>query len=436
MTVERVPGARYRLEDQPPNRTVTLRRLVAERIPCPEPSLDDLYGALADRGVVWGVLEDAVERLLPRRRSTSRSPAASRPCAPRTRPCSCTRSTRAARERFVRAGRAARAGHVRAPGRRRYDRHRPHDRRRRAAARRAAGGRRRDRRVGRSHRRHARRPRAHRRRRRHRHGLPRPHRRRPRVERRAVQPGLDRGHRLRRGRPACARSAPSWSATPCAARPSRPATRSRIARPGVRLDPARSATPHAAMLALHALTAPLARDVGRVQHGMGQLIAATRATGRDLPPLRMLAMVLERVAPELEQKIKGALAEADRDRGSVPYEVLSALRAAQEDLEAVRRRPAADDAARRRRRGVRPRDRPAGRADRRGAGVHRVAAPEVHRRHGRHDGRHRQGHHRVVAARARPPRARERGRDHARRPAGAGRHGRRCTSWRRAPAPA
>ena len=69
---------------------------------------------------------------------------------------------------------------------------------------------------------------------------------------------------------------------------------------------------------------------------MGQLIAATRATGRDLPPLRMLAMVLERVAPELEQKIRGALAEADRDRGSVPYEVLSALRAAQEDLEAVR----------------------------------------------------------------------------------------------------
>ena len=52
MTVERVPGARYRLEDQPPNPTVTLRRLVAERIPCPEPSLDDLYGALADHGVV------------------------------------------------------------------------------------------------------------------------------------------------------------------------------------------------------------------------------------------------------------------------------------------------------------------------------------------------------------------------------------------------
>jgi hypothetical protein len=50
----------------------------------------------------------------------------------------------------------------------------------------------------------------------------------------------------------------------------------------------------------------------------------------------MLAMVLERVAPELELRIRAALAEADRDRGSVPYDVLSALRAAQEDLEAVR----------------------------------------------------------------------------------------------------
>jgi hypothetical protein len=93
---------------------------------------------------------------------------------------------------------------------------------------------------------------------------------------------------------------------------------------------------HAAMRALHARTAPLARDVGRVRNGIDQLVAATRAAGRDLPPLRMLAMVLERVAPDLEQKIKGALAEADRDRGSVPYDVLAALRAAQDDLEAIR----------------------------------------------------------------------------------------------------
>ena len=93
---------------------------------------------------------------------------------------------------------------------------------------------------------------------------------------------------------------------------------------------------HATLQAVHALTAPLPGDVARVQAGMHQLIAATRASGRDLPPLRMLAMVLERVAPDLEQRIKGALAEADRDRGSVPYDVLSALRAAQEDLEAIR----------------------------------------------------------------------------------------------------
>ncbi len=96
MTVERVPGARYRLEDQPPNTSVTLRRLVAERIPCPEPSLDDLYGALADHGVVWGVLEDAVERLLHGGVNEPVARGVAAACAPRTRPCSCTRSTRAA----------------------------------------------------------------------------------------------------------------------------------------------------------------------------------------------------------------------------------------------------------------------------------------------------------------------------------------------------
>ena len=40
MRVERVPGARYRLDAQPPNRSIVLRRLVAERIPCPEPTID------------------------------------------------------------------------------------------------------------------------------------------------------------------------------------------------------------------------------------------------------------------------------------------------------------------------------------------------------------------------------------------------------------
>ena len=68
-------------------------------------------------------------------------------------------------------------------------------------------------------------------------------------------------------------------------------------------------------------------------------------------------MVLERVAPELEQDIKAALAEADRHRGSVPYDVLSSLRAAQEDLDAIRVGRLPITPPRRRRGGVRVRDR-------------------------------------------------------------------------------
>src|SRR5690348_7801652 len=63
MRVERIPGARYRLEDQPPNRAITLRRLVAERLPCAEPSVDDLRAALEAHGIVAGVLVEGLERL-------------------------------------------------------------------------------------------------------------------------------------------------------------------------------------------------------------------------------------------------------------------------------------------------------------------------------------------------------------------------------------
>ncbi len=333
MTVERVPGARYRLEDQPPNRTVTLRRLVAERIPCPEPSLDDLYGALADHGVVWGVLDDALERLL---HGGVNEPVARGVAPVRAQDATVQLHAVDARgtERFVRAG--ALLARV-------------------ESARRGADG--------------------------------------TTVTGRAIGVGEPRPAELRLGDGAIVESDGRIVATRDGHARFKDgvvtvtaslvhtgdvrASSGELTSPGsievtgsvedglVRAkravvvgDAVRRSTveaghalhiagpsfdstlrvghTHSAMVALHALTAPLARDVGRVQHGMGQLIAATRATGRELPPLRMLAMVLERVAPELEQKIKDALAEADRDRGSVPYEVLSALRAAQEDLEAVR----------------------------------------------------------------------------------------------------
>src|SRR5262245_42074752 len=64
MRVERVPGARYRLEDQPPNTTIVLRRLVDERVPCPAPSVDELRATLEEHGVVHGVFTDSLDRLV------------------------------------------------------------------------------------------------------------------------------------------------------------------------------------------------------------------------------------------------------------------------------------------------------------------------------------------------------------------------------------
>jgi uncharacterized protein len=63
MRVERVPGARYRLEDQPANREVVVRRLVDERLPCPGPTPDELRDALIRHGVVHGIVADSLVRL-------------------------------------------------------------------------------------------------------------------------------------------------------------------------------------------------------------------------------------------------------------------------------------------------------------------------------------------------------------------------------------
>jgi uncharacterized protein len=64
LSVERHPGGRFRLEDQPPNRELVLRRLLVERVPCPAPDAEQVSAFLACHGIVHGVREDAVLRCL------------------------------------------------------------------------------------------------------------------------------------------------------------------------------------------------------------------------------------------------------------------------------------------------------------------------------------------------------------------------------------
>src|SRR4030088_2668061 len=64
LSVERHPGGRFRLEDQPPNRELVLRRLLLERIPCPAAGAERVHAFLAARGIVHGVRDDAVARCL------------------------------------------------------------------------------------------------------------------------------------------------------------------------------------------------------------------------------------------------------------------------------------------------------------------------------------------------------------------------------------
>jgi hypothetical protein len=64
LSVERHPGGRFRLEDQPPNRELVIRRLLVERIPCPTPDAERVHSFLAGRGIVHGVRDDAVARCL------------------------------------------------------------------------------------------------------------------------------------------------------------------------------------------------------------------------------------------------------------------------------------------------------------------------------------------------------------------------------------
>ena len=66
LTLQRNPGARYRLADQLPNRAVTLRRLVLERIACPAPSRLAVDAAIAAAGIYHGVRRDVLERCVER----------------------------------------------------------------------------------------------------------------------------------------------------------------------------------------------------------------------------------------------------------------------------------------------------------------------------------------------------------------------------------
>jgi hypothetical protein len=64
LSVERHPGGRFRLEDQPANRVLSLRRLLVERIPCAPPTPEAIDAFLYARGITHGVREDAIARCL------------------------------------------------------------------------------------------------------------------------------------------------------------------------------------------------------------------------------------------------------------------------------------------------------------------------------------------------------------------------------------
>jgi len=333
MSVERIPGARYRLEDQPANRSITLRRLVAERLPCPEPTVDDLRAALEAHGIVAGVLDEGLERLS---RGAFSEPVArgTAPVRPHDAATTLHGLDPSGAERFVRAGtllaqvtRAKRGQDGLTVTGRLVPVPEP-----RAADLRVGDGVvvEGDGRVVATLDGHARLA----------DGI-------VSVAPALVHDGDVRGSHGEISSPGSIRVTGSVEdgllrakrsiAVDDAVRRSTVEAGHALAIGGPAFDSSlRFGHTYAALEALHLLTAPLARDTARVQQGVGQLISASRASGRDLHPLRVLVMVLERVAPDLEQDIRDALAEADRHRGSVPYDVLSALRAAQEDLDAIR----------------------------------------------------------------------------------------------------
>jgi hypothetical protein len=334
MRVERIPGARFRLEDQPANQSIELRRLVVERVPCVEPTLDDLAAQLQVHGVVVGLVPDALDRLVRGGFGPEAVAKGTGPIPPRDGVVT-LHGLAETGERFVRAGTMLAKVAEPLPG---TDGMTVHGRRIDV-------------------------------------GYPSPAELDvgdgATVESDGRVVATIDGHasivdRIIIVTPALIVDGDVGSASGEITSPGSIEVSGSIeagsllrAKRSIRVgDAVRRATVEAggsleiggaafdatlraghtwaALNRLLEVTSPLSRDVARVANGVGQLVAATRQAGRTMHPVRALAMVLERVEPELERRIKAALAEADRHRGAVPYEMLAALRAGQEELDAIR----------------------------------------------------------------------------------------------------
>ncbi len=334
VSVERAPGARYRLADQPAGPSILIRKTLAERIPCPEPTLGDLYAALTAHGVVDGIDHDALQRLargefgtLPVARGTSRIP-------PEHARVQVLQVVDASGDRYVRAGTELARIEAAKPG---------------TPGHTVTG------------------------------------RPLPVEEPRAPDLGFGEGVAIELGGSVVATTDGHahivdgvLSVAPALRLPAIQGRDGEVSSPGsievtgsiedgalvrarrsiavgefvrhatldagfsIRIaggafDAAlRAGHTIAALARLTELVAPLAHDVARVEAGVEQLVAASENAGRSLHPVRALGMVLERIAPELEPNIRRALAEADRERGTVPHDVLTALRGAHVDFDAMR----------------------------------------------------------------------------------------------------
>jgi hypothetical protein len=332
--VERTPGARYRLEDQPQNRRITLRRRVVERLTCPQLTLAQIAAALAAEGVVFGIDRDAIGRLA---RGAFGPETVARGVAP-IRPTHATLELAAVDghgdERFVRAGTLLARMVDGEPGR---------DGMTVTGERTATGA-------------------------------PRPF---PLELGEGVKElgdgrlvAASDGHaRLLDGSlevmaalliEGDVRASSGDISSPGSVEVTgsvedgvirakrhvligEQARRSQIETGGsllvtgavfestIRVGQARIAVARSANA-----VEPLAREVWRVHHGTGQLLSASRASGTAMHQLRALTIVMERLAPGLEARIREVIGAVDAEHGTVPVDVIAALRGGYRTLEAVR----------------------------------------------------------------------------------------------------
>jgi hypothetical protein len=85
----------------------------------------------------------------------------------------------------------------------------------------------------------------------------------------------------------------------------------------------------AALAVYPVVAAPLVDAVTRVETSLGQVLIAARGAGREVPPLRALQLVLDRVAPDLEEQFRLAVRRLEAEAGALPRPALVALRDAQ-----------------------------------------------------------------------------------------------------------